>query len=90
MPRTAPSLVLAMEEEISRLDRDGSLPESVVEDYMFRAFEITRDVMGALEARERAIDAQKRDIVREIAEIREPQGRLGDRARAEGRARSAS
>ncbi len=83
MPLTAPSLVLEMEEELRRLDREGSLPEGVIQDYMVRAFEITRDVEGALEE-------QKRDLVRAIAAIREPQERLGEHTRDEGRARSAS
>ncbi len=83
LPMTAPSLVLAMEEDLRRLDREGSLPEDVIGDYMVRASEISRDVQDALEE-------QQRDLVRAIAAIREPQERLGEHTRDEGRARSAS
>lgn len=84
MPRTAPSLVLALDEEVRWLDRqEGSLPESVVQDYMVRALELAGEVENALEARER-------DLVREIAAIREAAERLGEITRDAGRARSAS
>ncbi len=83
LPLTAPALVLEMEEDLRRLDREGSLPEGVIEDYMVRAFEITRNVQDALEE-------QKRDLTRAIAAICEPQERLGEHTRDEGRARNAS
>ncbi len=84
MPRTAPSLALALEEEVHWLDQqEGSLPESVIQDYMFRALELAGDV-------ERALGARKRDLVREMAVISEAEERLGEITRDEGRARSAS
>lgn len=84
MPSAAHSLARALDEEVRWLDqREDSLPESVIQDYMLRAFEITRLVMDALEAR-------KRDLVREIAAISEAEERLGEITRDEERARSAS
>ncbi len=83
LPRTAPSLVLAMEEELRRLDREGSLSEGVIEDYMVRAAQLARDVMDALEAQKRSIDG-------EIAAIREPQQRLEELTWEPGRAHDAS
>lgn len=73
-PGTAPNLVLAMEEEVRRMDREASLPENIIEDYMVRAFQITRDVMDALEVRKRSID-------REIEATRVPQDQLAARRR---------
>lgn len=80
VPRTAPSLVLAMEEEVLRLDREGSLPESVIEDYLVRALQLTRDVMEALEARKRSIDW-------EIAEIREARDEVAAHRKKKPKAR---
>lgn len=63
--------------------QEGTLPESVIEDYMFRALQLAGEV-------ERALGTRERDLVRELATIREAEERLGELARGAGRVRSAS
>lgn len=63
MPHTAPSLMMAMQDELVQLEREG-VPERVIEDYAVWALKITHDVQGVM-------DQQQRQLAREMDAIRE-------------------
>lgn len=63
-PHNAPNLVMEMEELLYEAQQGGGISESVFEDYMVRAFEITHEVQSTLEQ-------QRRQLTREIKAIRQ-------------------